>query len=138
MVDQVTNSQVIDVFSRSLRAANLRHQVISNNIANVNTPNFKKSEVVFETLLAKQLSPDTKKLAMARTNSRHLPLTLPDGTYPSAQIEQVNTTSMRSDNNNVDIDSEMASLAENNIYYNAVVRQTGDYFSSMKSVIKGQ
>lgn len=138
MVDQVTNSQVIDVFSRSLRAANLRHQVISNNIANVNTPNFKKSEVVFETLLAKQLSPDTKKLAMVRTNDKHLPKALSGGAYPSAQVEQINTTSMRSDNNNVDIDSEMAGLAENNIYYNAVVRQTGDYFSSMKSVIKGQ
>lgn len=137
MLDQLLNAPVLDVLSRGLQAANLRNQAISNNVANVNTPNFKKSEVVFETLLAKQLQPEAKKLAMVRTQDKHLPLAT-DAKYPSAQLQEVNTTSMRTDNNNVDIDAEMANLAKNNIYYNALVRQTGNFLMDVKSVIKGQ
>jgi flagellar basal-body rod protein FlgB len=54
------------------------------------------------------------------------------------KINMISNTTMRTDGNNVDIDSEMAGLAKNNIYYNAAVRQIGDYFTSMKSVIAGQ
>jgi len=54
------------------------------------------------------------------------------------QIKEVGTTTMRTDGNNVDVDIEMADLAKNNIYYNAMVRQIGDYMSSLKSVIAGQ
>lgn len=137
MLDQLTNAPVLNVLGQGLQAANLRHQVISNNIANVNTPDFKKSTVEFESLLAKELSPDTKKLSMVRTQEKHIPVTAGSG-YPSAQIQEVDTTSMRTDNNNVDIDIEMAELAKNNVYYNAVTRQVGDYLSQLKSVIKGQ
>ena len=45
---------------------------------------------------------------------------------------------MRTDKNNVDIEIEMANLAKNSIYYNAVATRMGDYFSGMKSVISGQ
>lgn len=139
MLDQVTNPAVVDVLSRGLQAANLRHQAISNNIANVNTPNFKKSDVVFEALLAKQLDlePGKKKLSMVRTQDKHMPISLGDSEYPSPQLEEISTTSMRTDNNNVDIDTEMANLAKNNVYYNALTRQVGSYLSDMKSVIKG-
>ena len=45
---------------------------------------------------------------------------------------------MRYDNNNVDIDVEMASLAKNSLYFNALARQVGAGFSQMRSVINGQ
>ena len=103
MLEQIMNSPTMDYLGRGLQAATMRHEVISNNIANVNTPNFKKSEVVFESLLAKELGLDSKgKLAMVRTNDKHLPMA-PEG-GATAQIHQVTTTSMRTDNNNVDID----------------------------------
>ena len=53
MLEQIMNSSNFDYLSRGLEAANLRHEVISNNIANVNTPHFKRSAVNFEDLLAK-------------------------------------------------------------------------------------
>ena len=52
MLEQIMNSPNFDYLGRGLQAANLRHEVISNNIANVNTPNFKRSAVNFEDLLA--------------------------------------------------------------------------------------
>ena len=65
----------MDYMQRGLVAANLRQEVISNNIANVNTPKFKRSDVIFESLLAKELGldDDKKKLKMVRTRDRHLP-----------------------------------------------------------------
>lgn len=54
-LDQIMNAPTINYTSRGMSAASLRHEVISNNIANVNTPNFKRSGVIFEDLLAKEL-----------------------------------------------------------------------------------
>ncbi|WP_110953278.1 flagellar basal body rod protein FlgB [Anaerosinus massiliensis] len=138
MIEKITQSPLVNVLSQSLSASNMRHSVISNNIANVNTPGFKKSEVVFESLLAEQLAPTGKHLQMVRTQDKHLPIDETHNGIVNPQIQTIGTTTMRTDGNNVDIDSEMAALAKNTIYYNAVVRQLGDYFSSMKSVIAGQ
>jgi len=74
------------------------------------------------------------KLPMVKTNKRHLPLQK-DG-IPSPEVNVISNTSMRTDGNNVDIDVEMADLAKNNIYYNAVVQQLSGYFSGIKSAIK--
>jgi len=137
MLDQIMNATAINVLGRGLQAANLRHAVISDNIANVNTPNFKKSEVVFESLLAEQMTNDTKKLAMVRTRDKHLPMVKEQGLV-SPQIQEDGTTSMRTDNNNVDIDIEMAELAKNNVYYDALSRQISGNINDTKMVIKGQ
>ena len=108
--------------------------IVSNNIANVNTPNFKKSDVVFEDLLAKELNPgQSGKLEMVRTNDRHLPAGA--DTPAAARVERQDTTTMRADNNNVDIDVEMANLSKNHIYYNSLAREMGSYLTKMKNVI---
>ena len=134
MLEQIMSSSALSAMSRGLQAANLRQEVISNNIANVNTPNFKKSDVVFEDLLAKELNPgQSGKLEMVRTNDRHLPAGA--DAPASAKIERQDTTTMRVDNNNVDIDSEMAGLAKNQLYYNAMSTQLGGFISRMKNVI---
>ena len=55
MLDQIMASGEFDYLGRGMKAANLRQEVIANNLANVNTPKFKRSEVAFETLLSKEL-----------------------------------------------------------------------------------
>lgn len=117
-------------------AANIRQEVIANNIANVNTPNFRKSDLVFEDLLAEELygPTDDGRLKPAKTHSKHLPP--PDlPFYAIPQIVEDRSTLMRVDDNNVDIDIEMANLAKNQIYYNALATQMTNYISKMKSVI---
>ncbi len=136
MFNQIIGSPMVNSLSEAMGAAGLRHKVISNNIANVNTPHFKKSVVDFEELLAKELYSDGDKLALTRTNAKHLPIVKSSATTPEVRL--VNDTTMRTDGNNVDIDEEMAGLAKNNIYYNAVARQIGNYFNTMKSIASGQ
>lgn len=114
----------------------MRHEIISHNIANVNTPNYRRSVLDFEELLAKELygeEPDGK-LRMVRTHDEHLPAEpLPFRAEPT--IYQDNTTIMRTDDNNVDIDIEMASLAKNQMYYNAVATQLSGYVSTLRNAI---
>ena len=129
------NSSNFDYLGRGLAAATMRHEVISNNIANVNTTNFKRSAVNFEDLLAKELhlDNDDRRLDMVRTHDRHLPMALPGKVH--AVIEEDGTTTMRVDNNNVDIDIEMAGLAKNQLYYNAMTTELGSFINRMKGVI---
>ncbi|BBB93192.1 flagellar basal body rod protein FlgB [Methylomusa anaerophila] len=136
---QVLNSLVgstqVKVLEQALNASSFRQRVISNNIANVDTPGFKKSEVSFEDQLNKAIGVNNeKKLPLVRTNGRHLPLPL-QGTDIAPEIQTITNTSLRNDGNNVDIDIEMASLAKNSIYYDALAQQMNRYFSGIKSAI---
>ncbi len=135
MLEQIMNSPNFDYLSRGLAAANMRQEVISNNIANVNTPHFKRSGVNFEDLLAKELhlDDDAGKLDVVRTHDRHLPIPLRGKAH--AVIEEDNSTTMRVDDNNVDIDIEMAGLAKNHMYHNAMTTQLGGFMTKMKNVI---
>ena len=132
MLNSILSSPRVTVLEQALSASSLRQKVISNNISNVNTPGFKKSEVVFEDLLQSAIS--SEKMPMKQTNARHLPLQQTG--IPSAQIKVIGNTTNRIDGNNIDIDVEMANLAKNSIYYNAVVQQMSSYFSGIKSAIK--
>lgn len=135
VLDRIVSEPVISYMQRGMAAASLRQEVISNNIANVNTPRFKKSDVVFEELLAKEIygEPDDGKLKMVRTHDKHLPMEFSFHAEPSIQLDD--TTTMRVDKNNVDIDIEMANLAKNQLYYNALATQAKQHFTRLKNVI---
>ena len=137
MLEQIVGGKALDVMQRGMGAANLRQEVISHNIANVNTPNFKKSDVIFEDLLAKELDLDaTGRLRIVRTHDRHMPIAFRG--RAAAKVALDPSSSMRYDKNNVDIDVEMASLAKNSLYFNALARQVGAEFSRMRTVVAGQ
>ena len=138
MLNQLLNSPTVDYLSRGMSAANLRQEVIGNNIANVNTPRFKKSDVVFESLLAKEmgLEDDSHKLKMVRTQDKHLGEAEPGRAYVRVEIQE--DTTMRTDKNNVDIDKEMAELAKNQLYFSAMAKQMGGYFQKVKDILQSR
>lgn len=131
MLKSILSSPQISVLEQGLNASSLRHKVISNNIANVNTPGFKKSEVIFEDLLQDQLG--SSSIALAKTKDGHIQGFNKPGISPV--INTIQSTAFRADGSNVDVDIEMANLAKNNIYYNALVQQLSKQFSNIKSAI---
>lgn len=140
MLEQIFNAPTMHYTSRGLQAASLRQGVIANNIANVNTPEFKKSEVLFEDLLAQELMPPPKdkdgKLKMVRTHEKHLGGPKPEKPFTAVPtINQRTELTMRTDGNNVDIDEEMAHLAQNQLYYQSLTNALSGYISDVKSVI---
>lgn len=119
------------VLEKSLDAAWTRNEVISNNIANVDTPNFKRSTVSFEDELNKAM--DSSILDLKTTDSRHISLKNSD--LPITVSQDQASLQYRLDGNNVDVESEMAELAKNNIRYNTLIQKAADEYKKLKYVI---
>jgi len=134
VVKSILSSPQETVLENALAASATRQKLISNNIANVNTPGFKRSDLAFEDVLTETMN--TKHSQLSRTNMRHLEGRATGGFGP--QIITDPNTSVRTDNNNVDIDIEMSNLAKNTLYYQSVAQTLGSYFSNLMSAIKGQ
>ncbi|WP_042144844.1 flagellar basal body rod protein FlgB [Paucisalibacillus sp. EB02] len=125
-------SGTINTLQQSLNYSSIKNQTIASNIANVDTPNYKAKDVVFKDILQNELS---SSLAAKKTNPRHLPF---DQEHRSSyQIVQRNNTTFNHNGNNVDIDKEMAELAQNQIYYQSLVDRINGKFNSLQTVIKG-
>ena len=112
------------VLQKGLDAATLRQEVISNNVANVNTPGFKRSNVTFEEGLKK---------ALAGRENNYQRTSLLEDTSPEAVKD--NRTSMRNDLNNVDMEIEMLNLSSNQIKYNGLIQLLNDRYSNLRYVI---
>lgn len=92
---------------RALQGSSLRQRVLSNNLANANTPGFKRSDVDFHESLARELQAGgSARDALERVS--FAPVT-------------DSSSSMRADGNNVDVDEEMAMLQENSLDYQSLV-----------------
>ncbi|MGX7014673.1 flagellar basal body rod protein FlgB [Vagococcus silagei] len=115
---------------QAMDAANLRQQTISNNLANINTPNFKVERVVFEDKLKDAVN-NQVNLPLTRTNQRHVD---PRGTLGPEVLKRTNT-STKENGNNVDIEMEMAEKAANEFYYNSLVRQINGQYNMLNTVI---
>jgi flagellar basal-body rod protein FlgB len=123
----------------AIGAAELRQKVIADNVANVDTPYFKRSEVVFEDLLEQSMGGnETPQLPLRRTNARHLAIGGMNVNDPSAQIVKDATSVMNNNVNNVDIDREMSLLAKNQLRYNALIQQTNHEIRMMRTAIEGR
>lgn len=132
---------LIGVLHRSLDASSLRHQAISNNLANSDTPNYKPQRVHFEAALKEAmkegLTSNSRKQFVAKlTNEKHIPFGQMPG-LPIASVSEDNSI-VTNENNGVDDDYEMSALSRNSIWYNALVQQTSHEFQLIQTAIKGR
>jgi flagellar basal-body rod protein FlgB len=123
------------LLEKALDAAWLKNEAISNNIANVNTPGYKKSDVRFGDQLASAAS--EFQIGSLEKEKDFLPIGNDVRDIPAPEVIQDNFTSARQDGNNVDVESEMAQLAKNNIMYNALIQRIAGKFNSIRSAITG-
>lgn len=124
----------IDQLQTGLRAAQLRSDTIYNNIANVDTPDFNRSSVVFEDLYKAAIEDDG--FAERKTRDKHMSFGF-DEDREMMVIEDT-TTTMRMDGNNVDIDKEMVDLTQNVLFYQALSNQTTAQFKMLNTAITGR
>ena len=138
MFNRIFDSAPGNLLEKALKGSSLRHKVISNNIANINTPGYKRMEVSFESELAAaatNAASERTSAAMTRTHAKHL-LPTSEAIAPS-RIRTIEDTSLRTDGNNVDVDAEMAAMTKNQIYYSAIAQRISGYYTNIKSAIKG-
>ncbi len=119
-----------DLLKKSLEASEKRKGVIANNIANVNTKEYKSHYVTFE----ETLDESKKDAELLVTDEKHIGNT---DKYGEIKVERDESDSMRTDGNNVDIDNEMANLAANYLKYNALISQVNNRMSMTRTVITG-
>jgi len=124
---------VLNVLQKGLEASSMRQQVLSNNVANVDTPNFKRSDVDFQAVLGAALGESPGVLPLKLTSPLHIPGVAEGG---GSGIVTDQTTTIRNDGSNVDIDKEMANVAENGLYYNSLTSAISLQLSLLKTVIK--
>lgn len=131
------DTKSMQVYERALDAANLRHKVLANNIANIDTPNFKRSDISFETALQAYLNDSSGSIRGTITHPRHIPIGIQpfDQIQPKIIVEE--STAVNNNGNNVDIDSEMTQLAVNQIKYNALIQQLNGHIAKLRTAIQG-
>jgi flagellar basal-body rod protein FlgB len=120
----------INHLERSLDYASTKNRVISNNIANIDTPNYKAKEVSFSNVLNETIH----SFEARQTNPRHIPFENQKRTHT---ITTNNSTAYNHNGNNVDVDREMTELAKNQIYYNGLIDRLNGKFNSLQTVIRG-
>ena len=120
----------IIVLNRAADASWQRNEAISNNIANVDTPGYKRQDVAFESVLQQALgnnryqSMDDK---VANVNLSRL--------RGRAYVDYANY-SYRLDGNNVDIENENVMLAENQLKYQGLISSINQEFTNLQTVMK--
>lgn len=127
--------KAIDRLTHALDASVLRQSVIANNLANIDVPNFKRSEVRFEALLRRELEGHKSTFAGRRTDPRHLFIGASPQKPVRAEVIVDRRTSMNNNNNNVDIDYEMALMAQNQLYYNTLIQQVNHEIRMTRTAI---
>jgi flagellar basal-body rod protein FlgB len=124
-------SGTINNLQNSLNYSVLKQKTIAQNIANIDTPNYKAKEVSRPSFQSEL----NGAMKAHRTDSRHLEFT--SGAKSNTSIISKQNSTYNHNGNSVDIDKEMTELAENQIYYNALIDRINGKFNTLKTVISG-
>lgn len=129
MLDRLLNTDTFLAAQGALDGLSARHSAIADNIANVNTPGYKRKDVPFEDALARAVRDQTSPCTGAATGpaSRFTPCVTRD-----------TDSAARSDGNNVDVEAEMVRLAETTLRYETLSQYVGGYFAGLKAVINAK
>jgi flagellar basal-body rod protein FlgB len=94
-----------------------RQKVISSNIANINTPNYKTKELSFENELN---SMTNNSLQLKQTNLKHISMTNGNLNNINPKLVEVQGLQEQNDGNNVNLDTQMSEMSKNKILYDAI------------------
>ncbi len=120
----------INVLEKAADASWTRNEVIANNIANVDTPGYKRQDVNFEDELERALGNSSYKSMDGKVSdlrNKHL---------KARVVDDYSGFSYRTDENNVDIDTENVMLAANQIKYQGLMAGIKSEFTNLQTVMK--
>ena len=128
--------KTISLLEKSLNLRTLNQRVLTSNIANMDTPNYKAVEMsVAEEMNRKNSSIPSP--ALVRTHVNHLPIKYQSGNQVKLKAAKAPDFSLRGDGNTVDIDQTMGKLAQNTLLFNAAAQLISNKFKGLKNAIKG-
>jgi len=107
-----------------------KQKVISSNIANINTPNYKTKELVFED----ELTAQSNSLKMKQTNLKHISTIDNNLSNVNPKLLEVKGLQEQNDGNNVNLDNQVSEMSKNKILYDAIqssIRRDSKLFRSV-------
>ncbi|MDO5045101.1 flagellar basal body rod protein FlgB [Campylobacter sp.] len=136
----ISSSKSKQLVESALASRNLRQQLISSNIANIDTPFYKSRDIAFERALSERAAEiygkkETKELELAMTDAAHLPkVKFPDSKLATIFLRDGHMA--RNDGNTVDLDVETTELSKNAIMITALDNAMKRDSANFKSVIE--
>jgi len=124
---EVLFGKTINMLSAMLNFRSNRHKLIASNVANLDTPGYRPKDINFKKELGLALG-NGSKLTVRKTDTRHLPL----NSMNSNGID----SGVVSCGKKVNIDKEMAKLAENHLMYNLTVELLARKFRGIKNTLR--
>jgi flagellar basal-body rod protein FlgB len=131
--------KTVDILHRGMDVAVLRRQVIADNVANADVPNFKRSTLNFESSLKKALESESQEpvLAMTTTDPRHISSFAPTdwrSVEPRRVLDYLSTS--KNNGNNVDAEQEMMDSVNNQLAYTLESQAINYEFNQISLVLR--
>ncbi len=121
----------VDVLNKAADNSWLRNEVLTNNIANADTPNYKRKDVSFEKYLNSALEAPENPYSTLNQRVKNADLS----TVHSDVYTDYSTLSYRLDGNNVDMETEQVELASNQLTYDALIDSMSNEFTRIKTAL---
>ncbi|MCK5686928.1 flagellar basal body rod protein FlgB [bacterium] len=135
-MDWLLETQGFGLLSKGIDASFSRHNMLANNISNVNTPNFKRSDVRFSDIFSDFV--EKRNIRGTVTDSRHIQIGTPDKMENLQHQEfKDDRHSSRNDGNNVDVEFEMAQLVKNSMYTQTLLTLMSGKMQKIRIAMKG-
>jgi len=124
----------LDFTEQSLKLTAKRAQILSNNIANTDTPNFKSKDIDFQNIMKDIIEHSNKAHKLVPTNPRHL------ATQKKPIVNELYRTPTQPsvDGNTVDEQVENSAYMENTLHLQYIIQKVGGAFKGMMMAIKGK
>jgi len=130
--------RTVDILQRNMAVSTLRRQIIANNLANVETPNFKRSALNFEAQLARALASEKQPESIGvLTHRNHIPFRRHiDYRSVGPRVVLDYLTTAKNNGNNVDVERELLHATENQMMYELMSSAVSHQFRQVNTVLR--
>ncbi|EMI68321.1 flagellar basal body rod protein FlgB [Leptospira noguchii] len=130
-----------DLLERGMNNSIFKRKVISDNIANADVPHFKRSEVIFESMIKRAIESEkieaVKEVPTQISDERHIQFFKPldyREVQPKANTDYL--TTMRADGNNVDVEKEVVEASNSQMQYMMMAERINQNYRELKQVMR--
>lgn len=129
---------IYPLLEKTLDLRSARHNVITANIANFDTPNYKSFDIALEEEIARFMN-QSERMSLQRTHPAHLDIHGEHGNQMAGIVyDEGPPFNLREDGNTVNLDREMTRMAENNLMYNTASQIIASRLKGLKDVISSK
>jgi flagellar basal-body rod protein FlgB len=127
--------ETFGLIEKAMDLRSRKHNIIVSNISNADTPNYKAFDMIVEEEIQKSID-RSHDISLNTTNTNHIGYTGKRPIQQNIKYYESSNSTIRGDNNNVELDKEMAKLMENNLLYNSLANIISKKFRGLKAVIQ--